>query len=135
MIKDIDEPKVQNIGVAAVPENEGDGMETQWYVYLLNFSDIAIENVIVVSRGYDNIGKEKRETSQLRHHLEVLPAQSFVKIEPIMEELFGFTNQYWVSFFLGGGLFDKKYVFPAGAITEDHLTQVTLMNRKGVLII
>lgn len=135
MIKDIDEPKVQNIGVAAVPESEGDGMETQWYVYLLNFSDIAIENVIVVSRGYDNIGAEKRETSQLRHHLEMLPAQSFVKIEPIMEELFGFTNQYWVSFFLGGGLFDKKYVFPAGAITENHLTQVTLMNRKGVLII
>jgi len=135
VIKDIDEPKVQNIGVAAVPESEGDGMETQWYVYLLNFSDIAIENVIVVSRGYDNIGAEKRETSQLRHHLEMLPAQSFVKIEPIMEELFGFTNQYWVSFFLGGGLFDKKYVFPAGAITENHLTQVTLMNRKGVLII
>ena len=91
--------------------------------------------MIVVSRGYDNIGAEKRETSQLRHHLEMLPAQSFVKIEPIMEELFGFTNQYWVSFFLGGGLFDKKYVFPAGAITENHLTQVTLMNRKGVLII
>lgn len=135
MIKDIDEPKVQNIGVAAVPENEGEGTETQWYVYLLNLSDIAIENVIVVSRGYDNFGAEKRETSQLRHHLEVLPAQSFVKIEPIMEELFGFTNQYWVSFFLGGGLFDKKYVFPAGSITEDHLTQVTLMNRKGVLII
>lgn len=135
MIKDIDEPKVQNIGVAAVPENEREGTETQWYVYLLNLSDIAIENVIVVSRGYDNFGAEKRETSQLRHHLEVLPAHSFVKIEPIMEELFGFTNQYWVSFFLGGGLFDKKYVFPAGSITENHLTQVTLMNRKGVLII
>ena len=135
MIKDIDDPKVENLGVAAVPETETDGAKPQWYIYLINLTDVALENVIIVSRGYAQIANEKRETSQLRHHVDALPPKSFVKVEPIMEELFGFTNQYWVSFFLGGRVYDKKYIFLAETIGLRHLTDLPLMNRKGVLLL
>lgn len=135
MIKDIEDPKVENIGLAAVPEKEENSDEVQWYIYLINLTDVALENVIVASRGYGHVADEKLETSQLRHHIAELPPKSFVKVEPIMEALFGLTNQYWLSFFLGKRLYDKKYIFLAESIGEKHLTDLPLMNRRGVLIL
>lgn len=120
--------------MAAVPE-EGDhpGVET-WYIYLINLKPESITNVLVSSRGYGEINAEAVRTSELRHFLEELPPQSFVKIEPIMEELFALSNQYWVSFYVGEHIFDKKYVFLAESIQRSNLTDIPIMGTKGVLI-
>ncbi len=134
MKKDIKEPKVENIAIAAVPEqNEETGTE-DWYIYLLNLKEEKVENVIVSSRGYGEVNSEKVETSQLRHFVEELPAKSYVKIEPIMENLFGINNQYWVSFYIGRQIYDKKYVFLPETIQKQNLTSLPLMERKGVLL-
>lgn len=134
MIKDIPKLKVDNIALAAVPE-EGDipGINT-WYIYLINLKDSSIYNVLVSSRGYGQINMEDVKTSELRHFLEELPARSYVKIEPIMEELFALSNQYWVSFYIGQEIFDKKYVFLAESIQQKYLTDIPLMGTKGVLL-
>lgn len=134
MIKDIDPPKVEDIALAAVPEPNPETGVDEWYIYLLNLKDTEITNVIVASRGYGVVKKEKVETSQLRHHVEAIPPQSFVKIEPIMDNLFPLNNQYWVSFYIDREIFDKKYVFLAETIRIENMTDIPLMGKKGVLL-
>ncbi len=134
MIKDIDRPKVEDIALAAVPE-VGEGQEEAWYIYLMNLKEEKISNVLISSRGYGKLKDEEVKTSELRHFLEELPGNSFVKIEPIMEELFALNNQYWVSFYLQDKLYDKKYVFLPETIQKSNLTEIPLMGQKGVLIV
>jgi hypothetical protein len=134
VIKDIDPPKVEDIALAAIPESNPETGVDEWYIYLINLKKVEITNVIVASRGYGIIEKEKVETSQLRHLVESIPPQSYVKIEPIMDNLFPLNNQYWVSFYIDREIFDKKYVFLAETIQKENTTEVPLMGQKGVLL-
>jgi len=134
MKKDIEDPKVEDIAIAAVPEINRESGDKEWYIYLLNLKEIPISNVIISSRGYGQVKEEKVETSQLRHFVEELPPKSYAKIEPIMENLFGISNQYWVSFYIDRQIYDKKYVFLPETIQENNLTKLPLMGIKGVLL-
>ncbi len=134
MIKDIPKSKVENIALAAVPTPNAETQEDEWYIYLINQKDQAIKNVLVSSKGYGQVNNQKMETSELRHYVEVIPAKGFAKIETIMPELFAISNQYWVSFYLGKDIFDKKYVFVAESIQPSNFTDIPLMGKKGVLL-
>ena len=134
MIKDIPELIVENVAIAVVREkNELD--ETVWNSYLINLKDQKIEGVLVTSTGYGELNKEKVKTSTLRHFLDEVEPMSFVKIEPIIEEVFGINNEYWLSFYLNKLMYDKRYVFLAESITEANFTTIPLINKKGVMII
>jgi hypothetical protein len=134
MIKDIPELIVENVGIAIVREkNELD--ETVWNSYLVNLKDQKIEGVLVTSTGYGELNEEKVKTSTLRHFLDEVEPKSFVKIEPIIEEVFGINNEYWLSFYFNKTMYDKRYVFLAESITEANFTTIPLINKKGVLII
>jgi hypothetical protein len=134
VIKDIETPKVEDIALAAVLEVNPESGVDEWNIYLINLKDIEIVDVLVASRGYGVAEKEKVETSQLRHHVKAIPPQSYVKIEPIMDDLFPLNNQYWVSFYIDREIFDKKYVFLAESIQKENTTEVPLMGKKGVLL-
>lgn len=133
MRKDIVLPVVEDVAVAVVKEQDEQG-EEQWNVYLLNLKNEKIEGVLVTSTGYGELHGEQRKTSTLRHFLDVLQPKSFSKIEPIMENVFGLNNQYWVSFYLGKVMYDKKYVFLAESITPDNMITIPLIHKKGVMI-
>jgi hypothetical protein len=134
MIKDIPELIVENVAIAIVREkNELD--ETVWNSYLLNLKDQQIEGVLVTSTGYGELNEEKVKTSTLRHFLDEVEPKSFVKIEPIIEEVFGINNEYWLSFYFNKTMYDKRYVFLAESITEANFTNIPLINKKGVMII
>jgi hypothetical protein len=134
MIKDIPELIVENVAIAVVREkNELD--ETVWNSYLINLKDQKIEGVLVTSTGYGELNAEKVKTSTLRHFLDEVEPMSFVKIEPIIEEVFGINNEYWLSFYLNKIMYDKRYVFLAESITEANFTTIPLINKKGVMII
>lgn len=133
MKKDINPPVVENIAVAVVQElNEL--QETEWNVYLLNFKKENIEGVLVTSKGYGIYNNEEVKTSVLRHFLDAVSANSFKKIEPIVETVFGLNNEFWVSFFLNNVMYDKKYVFLPETITEENLILIPFINKKGVMI-
>lgn len=134
MIKDIDRPKVEDIAIAAVPEPNPETGVDEWYIYLMNMKPVNITDVLVASRGYGTVKGEEVKTSELRHYIEELPANSFVKIEPIMDELFPLNNQYWVSFYIKKKIFDKKYVFLPETVQRSNLTEIALMGKKGVLL-
>lgn len=133
MRKDISPPKVEGIAMAVVREADEDGSPA-WYVYLINRNDVVLENVLVSSRGYGELEGEARKTSEMRHHLERLGPRSWARIERIVEDVFPLSNQYWLSFYIGRELHDKKYIFLAGSIDEANFTPLPLMNVRGVMI-
>lgn len=126
--------KVKEIGIAAVQELSETG-EKIWNVYFLNLRKEILTTVLVSSKGY--LKKESGETiksSVLRHMLNTVEPETAVKVEPIMEEMFKLNNEYWVSFYSGNQLLDRKFVFLADSIQEKHLVDVPLLGKKGVLI-
>ncbi|MDA7803927.1 hypothetical protein N8987_05065 [Crocinitomix sp.] len=136
MRKDIDIPKVEGVSVAVIKElNEEKTMEI-FNVYLINRKKVALKNVLVSSKGYGENQQtgEQIKTSVLRHFLGDVEGNSYAKIEPIIEDVFGINNEYWVSFSLDGQMFDKKFIFLAETILDDNMKLVPIIERKGVVI-
>lgn len=136
MREELKSPKVEKIGVAVV-QHTNELNEKEYGVYLLNLSDEIIEGIIITSKGYGenpNTG-ERLKTSTLRHSLEVLLPNEAAKIEPIMEEVFGLANEYWVSFWSNDKLYDKKFVFVPESISEKNMKLIPVLGDKGVMII
>lgn len=133
MKKDIEFPAVTDVAVAIITE-KNELNQDEWNVYLINLKDQPIEGVLVSSRGYGEVNQEKRKTSELRHFLNVVGKKSFAKIEPIVEDVFGLNNEYWVSFYLGEKMYDKKFIFLPETISEKNLISIPIINKKGVLI-
>ena len=135
MLKDIRQIVVEDVVVAIVPKDEpGEEGETLWDVYILNLKEKPIENVIVASHGYGQYKGEDVKTSTLRHYLgEVTPKQA-VLIEPIHDRVFGLNNEYWVSFYMGMEVYDKKYIFLPETIKEEFFTNIPLLDKRGVMI-
>ncbi|XOV66734.1 MAG: hypothetical protein ACFHU9_14000 [Fluviicola sp.] len=129
-------PKVENVGVAVVQQTSETG-DKIYNVYLLNLREDIMEGIIISSKGYGtnaNTG-EKVETSMLRHSLEILLPQEAAKIEPIMEEVFGLANEYWVSFYVDSTMYDKKFVFLPETISEANMKMIPMLGVKGVMIV
>ncbi|MCC7051053.1 MAG: hypothetical protein IT239_04670 [Bacteroidia bacterium] len=133
MLKDIPELKAENMALAAVLElNEL--QQEEWNVYLLNTNDKEIDGVLVSSTGYGLVNDEKRKTTTLRHFLDTMQAHSFKKIEAIVEEVFGLNNEYWVSYYIDKKMHERKFIFLPETIKKEYLTNVPLLNKKGILI-
>ncbi len=132
MKKDIEIPVVEDIVMTVVREPEGG--ENAWNVYLLNLHTEKIRNVFVTSRGYGELDGEVRKTSTLRHFYPEISALDYEKVEPIMENTFGLSNEFWVSFYIGDLLYDKQYVFLPETIHERNMMMVPILAKKGVVI-
>jgi len=128
-------PKVEGVAVAIVKEI-GDGNEPIYNSYLLNLRDDIMEGVIITTCGYgENIATgEKINTSTLRHCLEILLPDEAAKIEPIMEDVFGLNNEFWVSFWVNDVMYDKKFVFLPESIQDKNMKLIPKLGLKGVMI-
>ncbi|MBK9733357.1 MAG: hypothetical protein IPO83_19055 [Chitinophagaceae bacterium] len=133
MIKDIQIERVQDVAVAVVPEINETGME-EWNVYLLNMKAQQIDGVLISSQGYGSLDGKNIKTSTLRQFFEKISANEYVKVEWIDKRLFGITNEFWVSFWYEGTLFDKRYVFVTESIVENNFTEIPMMGKRGVMI-
>jgi hypothetical protein len=133
MIKDIDFKRTEGLAMAVVRKMNDEGSEV-WKVCLLNLKDQPIENVIVNSSGYGQKNERQVKTTELRQFFDKIDAKSFVEIEILTEELLSINNQFWVSYFFEGHLYDKKYIFLAESIQPDFFTHIPLLNTRGILI-
>jgi len=133
MLKDIIEPAFDGVGVAVVYE-KNDDVHFVWNVYLINFNNEIITGVLVSSKGYGTINNEEIKTSVLRHMLNEIDSLDYGKIEPINEDLFVLNNEYWVSFYLDGKIYDRKFVFVANTIEKSRLAHINVIDKKGILI-
>jgi hypothetical protein len=137
MLKDIPELKVKDVALAVVPSGdngEGPDEDPQWKVYIINLKQEPLTGVLVSSKGYGEIEGEQVKTSVLRHFFEEIPPKSYALIEPIDRSVFKLHNEYWVSFYINRTIYDRKYLFVPGSIMEEHLSQIPVMNTKGVMI-
>ncbi len=133
MIKDLPKNLVEDIAVAVALEGEGPESKT-WYVYIINLKNQPIENVMVTSKGYGEKDGEQVKTSVLRHMIPQLDSNKSALIEPIDEQTFGLNNEYWVSYYIGKDIFDKKFIFLPESIVESNFIKLPVVNKPGVMI-
>ncbi|MBL7863358.1 MAG: hypothetical protein JNK10_00680 [Cyclobacteriaceae bacterium] len=132
MIKDIPRPVVEHVTLA-IARDQGQSDAPTWKVYLINNNDLPIENTLVASTGYGVKNGEEQKTSTLRHFLETVDSRSVALIEPIDPGVFHLNNEYWVSYYIGREIFDKRFVFLPDSIHEDNLTFIKELDREGIL--
>ncbi len=132
MKKDIEVPEVRNVTLAVVREKNVLN-QFEWKVYLINNNAFALENTLVASRGYGEEKGEGQRTSTLRHFLETVPGKSAVVVEPIDPSVFHLNNEYWVSYYHGPQIYDKRFVFVPETICEANLTFIKELEKDGVL--
>lgn len=132
MKQDIDFHKVEGVGVAIAREISEEGQE-QWNVYFVNYNDFYLDNVLITSKGYGTQNGEEVKTSLLRHMFEQVEPKGFRQIEPIDPALFGITNEYWISYYVGKDIYDKRFLFVPGTIADENLIQISILEKQGVL--
>lgn len=133
MLKDIDEPQFDGVGIAVVYETN-DEDEWIWNVYLINFNNERLTGVLVISKGYGTIEGEIRASSTLRHFLDTIEPLSYLKIEPIIEDVLILNNEYWLSFYLNGKIYDRRFVFIENTIDKKKLQHINIIDKNGILI-
>ncbi len=133
MKKDIPFSKVEDVAVAVIPGGEESDQKI-WEVFLVNLKPDPLETVLVSSKGYGHYKGRDVKTSINRQLLGTVKAKSYTLIEPIDRELFGISNEYWVSFWHKGVMYDKKFVFVTESISADHFTTIPILEKQGVMI-
>ena len=133
MKADLPENIVEDVAitVALVGETAEIG---SWTVYIVNFKDEPITNVLITSRGYGEINGRPVKTSLLRHSIGDLAANSFKAVEAIDPAVFGLTNEYWLSYYIGKEIYDKKFIFLPESIVDNNLIRIPILNKPGVMI-
>jgi len=134
MIKDLPENTVKDIAIAVALEKESPQSKI-WYVYLINLKKEPIENVMITSKGYGEKNGEPVKTSVLRHMFPIVESKGYKLIEPIDEETFGLNNEYWLSYYIGNEIYDKKFIFLPESIIDVNFIKIPVVNKPGVMIL
>lgn len=129
MKKDIHIPEVKDVSIAIVHEYNDTYKSHDWNAYIINEKGVALEMVIIVTKGYS----ENKKTATFRKKIDVLPAKSFAKIEMLLEDVLALDNCFNVTFFEDNTLFEKSFVFEKNTVNKKALQRIPIMNLKGVL--
>jgi len=133
MKKDLPVNIVEDLAMAVVLINSTPEVKN-WTVYLVNLKDEPINNVLISSKGYGEKDGRMVKTSVLRHFLGDMGAKSFKGVEAIDTEVFGLTNEYWLSYYINGTIYDKKFIFLPESIVDENLIRIPLVDKPGVMI-
>lgn len=132
MKKDINFLPVEGVQIVVARKENSTG-NYDWQVYLINQNSVPIKTVFVTSKGYGLKNAEEQKTSTLRHFfVEVQPGAHEV-VETIMPDVFHLNNEYWVSYFIGDQIFDKKFIFVPDSIVEKNLVTIPVLGLEGIL--
>lgn len=133
MKKDLPENIVEDVAIAIVLMGETPEVKN-WTVYLLNLKNEPINNVLISSKGYGEKDSKQVKTSTLRHFIGDVNAKSYAGVEAIDTAVFGLTNEYWLSYYINGIIYDKKFIFLPESIVDTNLMRIPLINKPGVMI-
>lgn len=133
MKKDLPPNIVEDISIAVVLEGETPDSKN-WMVYLINERNENLSNVLVTSKGYGTKDNKDVKTTTLRHFIGDMQPMSVARIEMIDHQVFGLTNEYWLSYYIDDTIYDKKYIFLPESIVDDNLSKIPLVNKPGVMI-
>ncbi|WP_298504275.1 hypothetical protein [uncultured Maribacter sp.] len=129
MKKDIHIPEVTDIYIALIYEYNADFKAKEWNAYILNDKNVPIELVFIVSKGFDGDIK----TAAMRHSMAGLEPKSFAKLEFVQDEVLKLNNEFFVTFYSKGVLFEKRFLFKKDTVTENNTIKIPLLGIKGIL--
>lgn len=132
MKKDIDFLQVEGVSIAIARE-ENALAQVEWNVYFINNNNFPLENVLIASKGYGEHEGEEVKTSVLRHMFAEVAGKAAIQVEPIDPALFHITNEFWVSYYIGQNIYDKRFLFVPGSIVEENLIHISILEREGIL--
>jgi len=127
--KDIQIPIAEDVFVVAIHQWDEEKLNKDWWVYLINNQKQALEATILVSKGYG----DGLKTSTIRHGFGTLEPKSATKVELLQEEVFKLSNEFFLTFFKDGKLFEKKFVFEPYQLSEENIADIPLVDEKGIL--
>lgn len=133
MKKDLPDNIVEDVAIAIVLMSETPEVKN-WTVYLVNLKNEPITNVLITSRGYGEKDGKQVKTSLLRHFIGDVAAQGSAGVEAIDTAVFGLTNEYWLSYYIGSTIYDKKFIFLPESIVDSNLIRIPVLNKPGVMI-
>ncbi|MFS4454528.1 hypothetical protein [Maribacter sp. 2304DJ31-5] len=128
MKKDIEIPIAKDVYVALVHEWNEEFLSKDWNAYILNDRTSPIEMVIIVSKGYN--GDQK--TSTMRHAIGNVAAKSYEKIEVVQEDVLQLNNEFFVTYYADGKLYEKRFLFEKSSVVTANLTMIPLIEKDGV---
>lgn len=129
MKKDIEIPIAKDVYVAAILEWNDEFLSKDWNAYIINNRSSQIDMVLVVSVGFDG----DRKTSKMRHGIGVVGAKSFEKIELLQEEVLALNNEFFVTYYADGKLYEKRFLFSKNSVSENSLGHIPIIEKDGVL--
>lgn len=132
MKKDIHFPPVEGVSLA-IARDTAENAEVEWAVYIINNNPYPLDNVLIASKGYGELNGEEQKTSVLRHLIEYIEPTSVAVVERIDPAVFHLCNEYWVSYYVGTKIHDKKYLFLPDSIVEDNISYIPQLEKEGVL--
>jgi len=130
MKKDIQIPVVENVVMAVTKEYNEAFKSNDHYAYLINKKETDLEMVLIVSKGLD----DEQETAVMRHKIESLPAQSFAKVELMLEDILSLNNHFKVTFFENNRMFEKEFILKKNTFKEGALRQINILNKRGIIL-
>lgn len=134
MKKDIEIPKSEHVFVAAINEWNDDFQENTWYAYLVNENETPLEMAVIVSRAFGIIDGEQRKTGMFRHVFAEVPANGAIKVELLENNVLQLNNEFVVTYFLNGVLYDKTFLFRTNTININAMSDILSIDRKGVVV-
>lgn len=105
-----------------------------WEVVLMNVSNSVVQNLIISSSAQGWIDGASMQTDVNRKFVEVLKPQSFVKVEPLKNEVMQLKNTFVVSYSVEGQLFEKTFDFQKGDSTFNALEIIPVLEVEGLWI-
>ncbi|QLG45496.1 hypothetical protein [Costertonia aggregata] len=129
MKKDIEIPIAKDVHVAIIHEWNEEFLSKDWNAYIINNGSFPIEMVLVVSKGYEG----DKKTSIMRHAIGVVAAKSFEKIEVVQEDVLALNNEFFVTYYADNKLYEKRFEFTKGSVSESRLSTIPMIEKEGVL--
>lgn len=129
MKSDIEIPVSKDVFVALIHEWNDEFLSKDWNAYILNNRKSPIEMALIVSKGYD----KERKTSVMRHAIGVVAAKSFEKIEMVQEDVLTLNNEFYVTYYADNKLYERKFLFEKGTVSENTTTTIPLIEKDGIL--
>jgi hypothetical protein len=133
MKKDILFPVVKGVYIAIAHGEQQSEEAALWQVILINENNFALESVTISSRGYGLLDEKEVETSVLRHFFPTVEPQSYQVVELIDPAVFNINNEFWVSYFVGSQMYDKKFIFLPESIIKKNMTYIPILDKEGIL--
>ena len=127
MNKDLQIEEVKGVYVAFLPNRD------TWTVYIINNRQEPIDTVIVNASGEGKLEGKEKQTATLRFLLNDIPALSFKPFELLLPESLKLSHRYWVSYYLGNRIFDKKFIYTP-EMFDDDLQNLPVFDSPGILL-